>query len=217
MLLNNAVKIFKNNFEEKRYYDRFEFLVQNYKAGEILDIGNIGGILGEGRSFSSYHKFKNILPKNCTLHGLDLILPKDIENYPNQKIGNLEQELPYLDKQFDTVYIGEVLEHMQNPGLALKEINRILKDDGVLILDVPNPYSLFRIIKYVCKRNEDLGDITHLIFWTPASLKAILKKTGFELLILNTKLSNKFKFIPNIFIKGLGSHLLVVAKKLNSK
>jgi hypothetical protein len=84
------------------------------------------------------------------------------------------------------------------------------KYNGCQILDVPNPYSLFRIIKYVFKQNEKLRDITHLIFWTPGSLKAILFKTGIELIVLNTKLSNKY--IPNFFIKGLVSHLRVVAK-----
>ena len=84
------------------------------------------------------------------------------------------------------------------------------------IVDVPNPYSLFRIIKYFVTRNENLGDETHLIFWTPASLKSILANNGFEVEKLNTNLSNKFKFLPNFIIKGLGSHLLVSAKKLKT-
>ena len=209
----NTNCIRKKDFDSQRFYNRYDFLLKNYKKGQILDIGNIGGVLGKGKSLSSYHQFKGAIPKTSTLHGLDLCLPDDPENYPNQKVGNIENGLPYNDNFFDTIYLGEVLEHLQNPGNALKEINRTLKADGILILDVPNPYSLLRIFRYVFTRHENLGDLTHLIFFTPASLRAILIGTGFEIIFLNTMLSKKFKFIPNYFIKGLGSHLMVVAKK----
>lgn len=211
----NPHRIFKKDFDYKRIYHRFDFLMQNYKAGQILDIGNIGGIMGQGKSQSSYHQFKKLIPSTSTLYGLDICLPIDKENYPNQKVGNLEEGLPYDNNFFDTIYLGEVLEHLQNPGKALQEIHRTLKADGVFILDVPNPYSLLRLLRYFFKRHEDLGNPTHLIFWTPSSLKSILKLNGFEIILLNTKLSNKFKLMPKFLIKGLGSHLLVVAKKIS--
>ena len=102
--------------------------------------------------------------------------------------GNINDGLPYPDNFFDTVLLGQVLEHLNNPIDALINIRRVLKEDGRLILDVPNPYSLKRIIKYIVFRNEDLGDPTHIIFYTPASLKAVLYEAGFDISIINTKL-----------------------------
>ena len=211
---DNPNIIYKSSFANRRIYNRFDFLKENFKPGQILDVGNIGGILGQGKSDSSYHKFKDELPSSSSLYGFDICPPSDPENYPNQKTGNIEDGLPFADVFFDTIYLGEVLEHLQNPGFVLKEIHRTLKPDGVFILDVPNPYSIMRMLQFTFKRHENLGDPTHLIFWTPASLKSILKINGFEIALLNTKLSNKFKFIPNFLIKGLGSHLLVVARKI---
>ena len=56
-------------------------------------------------------------------------------NYPK----NLEFEkadatnLPYADKTFDAVIISNALHVMLNPEKALREIDRVLKDDGILI------------------------------------------------------------------------------------
>lgn len=202
----------KTSFHSQKNFSRYEFLLKNFKSGKILDLGNLGGVYGEGESNSSHLKFiKNIDPKN-TVYGFDLFKPKHPKFFPNQKQGNIEKGLPYEDNYFDTVYTGELLEHINNPGIVLLEINRVLKKNGVFILDVPNPYSLFRLVKYLIKREEDLCDPTHLIFYTPASLHAILEKNNFKIQILATKSPKHHRFLPCWLTKGLGNHLLVVAK-----
>lgn len=64
--------------------------------------------------------------------------PEDHEfNFHNLNIE--EWEFPYKDGQMDVVVFGEVLEHMTNDPLhAIREINRVLNQDGVLILTTPN-------------------------------------------------------------------------------
>ena len=47
------------------------------------------------------------------------------------------QELPFRDSVFDTVVCTEVLEHVPDPGLALREIRRVIKPSGSLILSTP--------------------------------------------------------------------------------
>lgn len=68
-------------------------------------------------------------------------------------------------KSFDTVFSTQVMEHVDNSDLMLKECNRVLKKDGLLILSVPfcwelheEPYDFFRFTKYglqeLCNRNN---------------------------------------------------------------
>ena len=45
--------------------------------------------------------------------------------------------LPFSDASFDLVYASHVLEHIKEDELALREIRRILRDDGIAILPVP--------------------------------------------------------------------------------
>ena len=64
-------------------------------------------------------------------------------------------EIPASDASFDVVLLTEVLEHLPEPLLALKELNRILRRGGYLYLTVPQgweehlaPRDFFRYTQY---------------------------------------------------------------------
>lgn len=190
---------------------RYNFLQRHYKKGKILDIGNIGGLYGGEGAISSPHlRFVNEATDSI-VYGFDLYPPlESVDKYKNQKTGNAEEGLPYPDTFFDTVYLGELLEHLTSPGVILKEIYRILKPDGVFIIDTPNAYSANKIFKWFFQREDNLGDPTHIILFTPASLVSLLKKSNFIIVTLEEKPSGRFS---KIFGKGLGTTLLVKAIK----
>ena len=82
-------------------------------------------------------------------------------------------ELPYKDNSFDLVICTEVLEHLEEPAKALKEILRVSKK--YLIISVPNE-PLFMVSNFLRGKNlsrlgNDMGHINH---WNPFSLKEFL-------------------------------------------
>ena len=73
--------------------------------------------------------------------GIDVILPKKTpKNYVKMIKADIMKKLPFKSDSIDTVILGGVIEHLDNPLSALKEINRVLKPDGVLLMETPNPY-----------------------------------------------------------------------------
>jgi SAM-dependent methyltransferase len=191
----------KENFKSSS--GRFQFLKAHYKSGNVLDLGNIGGLYGGGKSNSFHHKIKEL--PGVTLYGFDLFKPEDETLYVNQSYGDIEVGLPYQDKYFDTVYMGALIEHLSNFKSVLGNIHRILKDDGVFILDTGNAYDLRKVLKYLFTRTEDMGDPTHLNYFTPASFCSTLQNSHFIVDILGEK--NPYK------IKGMGTTLLAKCVK----
>ncbi len=51
--------------------------------------------------------------------------------------------------RFETIILGEVLEHLDNPGAALRNLSRLLADNGVLIITVPNAFSMPGIVRMI--------------------------------------------------------------------
>jgi SAM-dependent methyltransferase len=55
--------------------------------------------------------------------------------------------LPFAASSFDAVFHAGVLEHFRNPIRILQEQHRILKDAGILVVDVPQSFNLYTLYK----------------------------------------------------------------------
>ncbi len=77
--------------------------------------------------------------------------------------------IPFDNKTFDSVISNQVFEHVFNPNEFLKEINRVIKKDGILLLTVP----------FVWDEHEQPYDYAR---YTSFGLKHILEKNGFKIL-----------------------------------
>lgn len=81
---------------------------------------------------------------------------KELFPYLNAKTGNI-YNLSYKDNSFDVVICTEVLEHLENPALALKEIERVTSKYA--LLTVPNePW--FMLLNFT-QWGKDIGHINH--------------------------------------------------------
>ncbi|MBI2374641.1 MAG: class I SAM-dependent methyltransferase [Deltaproteobacteria bacterium] len=78
---------------------------------------------------------------------------------------------------FDRVFALEILEHVPAPTAMLAEVRRVLKDDGRLLISVPNPYYYMELVNEIRGRPDTDG---HLFAFTDANLRALLGHAGFE-------------------------------------
>lgn len=85
----------------------------------------------------------------------------------------VDNTLPFPDHTFDTVTMIETFHHFKQQVPSLKECYRVLKPDGVLLIEEPNPLSFLKHFLWV----ERLFDT--VTYHTPAELKALLQSTGF--------------------------------------
>jgi 2-polyprenyl-3-methyl-5-hydroxy-6-metoxy-1,4-benzoquinol methylase len=84
----------------------------------------------------------------------------------------------YRDKSFDVVVLNHVLEHLPKPVEILLEAKRMLKDDGVLVIGVPNFGSYMAAIKK--GKWASLLPDQHIWQFTHESLLRVLTKSGFS-------------------------------------
>lgn len=107
----------KNKFQTTREVIQY---CQKYINGKVLDFG-------AGRA-----KYKDIISVRASRYvAFDQMPGSNID-----VVGNVLKS-PFLDCDFDTVVSTQVLEHVENPWLMIKEITRVLKNGGVCILTVP--------------------------------------------------------------------------------
>ncbi|PZR40104.1 MAG: SAM-dependent methyltransferase [Azospira oryzae] len=114
-------------------------LIQDWISGDVLEVG-----CGEGRGIDL------IMQKAKSYTAIDKIEPviqKLQTKYPAGKFlsGNIPPLYPFADHSFDFVVSFQVIEHIQDDHLFLKEIHRVLKPGGTAWITTPNrPLSLSR-------------------------------------------------------------------------
>jgi len=89
--------------------------------------------------------------------------------------GTLEEaELP--SKSFDVVHASHLIEHLTDPALFLRELNRILKDGGYALITTPNVAGLQALL---LKKQWRSAIADHMYLFSTRTLRRMLEREGF--------------------------------------
>ncbi|WP_440054184.1 class I SAM-dependent methyltransferase [Pseudoalteromonas sp. T1lg65] len=121
--------------------------LSSFATGKLLDLG-----CGKVPFYGAYSNF--VSEVTCVDWGQSLH-----DNQYVDHLCDLNQPLPFQDQEFNTVLCSDVLEHLTNPESTLKEVARLLKPNGALIINTPfmywlheQPYDYFRYTRYALQR-----------------------------------------------------------------
>lgn len=171
------------------HQQRFKKVLSRLKPGNILDVGCAEGAFSlplaqEGWNVYGIDKYIGFLRYLKLKIQLNQITSINIVR------GN-GLALPFKDRVFDNVLLGEIIEHQARPELLLEEAKRVLRSGGNLIITTPlRPYyttrSYFLREKYEKEEvyKNDGQPTAHVFEFTPIELDTLLKKKGFYLLYL---------------------------------
>jgi 2-polyprenyl-3-methyl-5-hydroxy-6-metoxy-1,4-benzoquinol methylase len=122
-----------------------------------------------------------------------------------------EVSIPVKENSFDVIWCSHVIEHMPDPHRFLVDCNRVLKQDGYLIVRTPD----LKKVKF-----DFWSDPTHIHPFTKISLERALILAGFQpVLVSNCDLPNlrglhrirAYSWLP--FLLWWGDNLIAVAVK----
>jgi len=105
------------------------------------------------------------------------------------------------DNQFDIIICYHILEHIDNDIKAMSELYRVLKPDGLCIIQTPlKEGDIYEnsSIKTKAERRIHFGQEDHLRIYSLKGLMNRLEKVGFvpKQKIFRESLNNRFGFIP---------------------
>lgn len=167
--------------------EAWEYIIE----GTVLDAGSGDGYISEHLGAG----FKVI---RMDIKGDEGVIEHDMDTAP----------YPFDDDSFDGVVCSEILEHLFNPQVAISELNRILKTNGIMILTVPNfdnIDSFFMWKRDILYNPSDVMSVEHIRHYNIAAIKELLKGK-FEIIkiIGNSPHMNPFF---NIARQTLGKYL----------
>lgn len=224
----------KENYHRDEDYKKYESLFENMflkrvnliskfvKKGRMLEIGSATGVM-----------LKLFAKQGWDALGIEPSGSSREAKKKGLRVLNVKFEDSKLPKDyFNLVVLNHALEHMDNPKDVLRKINTLLKEGGIVFIDVPNFGSLSSII--LGKRWPYLLPLEHQHQFTKESLAKLLEDNDFKILHWESRsgifeYANPFKelgrkrFLIDIFtgpyslvatLLGIGDSMSFVARKI---
>jgi SAM-dependent methyltransferase len=114
--------------------------------------------------------------------GIDVLGSQGFENLFRADVEKLSDVA--LDKKFDVIIAGEMIEHLNNPGLFLEGIKRFMNPDTRLVLTTINAYGGMRFFVYGFRgRGGSLEPVhpDHVAYYSYSTLKLLIERHGFRI------------------------------------
>jgi ubiquinone/menaquinone biosynthesis C-methylase UbiE len=139
----------------------------NLSGTRLLEVA-----IGDGRNMP-------LIAKDCQVFGVDIssvLLEKCLHDYADRKpmliVGEAES-LPFADAMFDNVLSVGAINHVNDPGKALREMARVVRPGGFVVVadevpDLPNrqiahKLGLHKLQKWILSRVFCLGQFSQVI------------------------------------------------------
>jgi ubiquinone/menaquinone biosynthesis C-methylase UbiE len=139
----------------------------NLSGTRLLDVA-----MGDGRNMP-------LIPHDCQVYGVDIsrvLLEKTQHDFPGRDmhliVGEAES-MPFPDATFDNLFSLGALNHVNDPGQVLREMARVVKPGGTIVVsdempDLPNrqiahKLGLRKLQKWILARVFFLGEMSEVI------------------------------------------------------
>lgn len=108
-------------------------------SGPALIVG-----CGSRRDFAIIDPGEQVFAFDLSLEALKRKPSSDIQAFAADA-----RAIPLTDNQFNLIICSEVLEHIQDTRATIRELRRIMKPEGTLVVSSPNWHSWFGLARYL--------------------------------------------------------------------
>jgi 2-polyprenyl-3-methyl-5-hydroxy-6-metoxy-1,4-benzoquinol methylase len=218
---------YDDNFFDKHYQklqtdpktQGYEYGKFNYRLEEIEKrTRGKGRILDVGCSFGFFMDAAK--KRGWKTDGVEI--SEFAANYARDKLGINVVNKPLNEANFDAgffdvVTLWNVIEHLPDPIELMREIYRILKPAGMIVLTTGNAESL--LARITRERWRVLIPPIHLSYFAPATIKYLLNSCDLELIektypLPYESLLNKFRLLELVKKLKVSDKMLIYAKKM---
>ena len=167
--------------------NRLDVIADLVRDREVLDLGVVDARVARGNAEERFERTGKILffelaEINPNIVGLDLD-SEGVEVLKQRGYNAVYGDVHVvdLDRKFDTIIAGEIIEHLDNPGQFLCNMFRHLKPGGRLVVSTPNPFYAKQRGK-IWRHGLPQVHEEHTCWFDPITLNHLLNRSGFTTL-----------------------------------
>ena len=153
-------------------------------AKSLLDVG-----CGEGFVLKYFHNLDyTVAGIDFSRAGVDQMNPECSDYVEQGDVFELLNAHIHSQSKYDLVWLGNVLEHVLDPLRLLRELKNVLKDDGLLVVTVPNDGNIYQ--EWLLENEKIplrwwIAIPDHITYFTAETLKNAAEATGWDCLSMS--------------------------------
>ncbi len=169
---------------ERSQTSRIELVLDATRGPSVLDIGCSGQ---EGRHSdlgSQWWLHGRLLERFDIVWGVEYSA-EGVKRLRDEGIKNVHQGDAHsfdLERSFDTIVAGELIEHLENPGLFLDTCRRHIKPGGRLVLTTPYAFFPLYAATAAVKFPKTCSNSEHVMWFCPTTLKGLAERCRFRVI-----------------------------------
>jgi len=109
---------------------------------------------------------------------LDPSLIEELNRAGFHNIVEADAQAFQLDRRFDTVVAGEIIEHLENPAGLLKSAMKHLKPGGRIVLTTPFPFGLLHYLFAMLRFPTTCSNPQHTLWLCPTTFNVLAARCG---------------------------------------
>lgn len=168
---------------------RVAFLKDLCRGRSVLHLGCTNWPYQEQSSGDDRFLHAALMPEAGELWGMDGdaegLAALESQGVSNLYHGDLEKlEQVAINRTFDVIVAGEVIEHLSNPGLFLNGVQRFMRPDTILAITTVNAYCAFRVAIYGIRGRGGHAEPVHpdhVAYYSYRTLTHVAKRSGLVL------------------------------------
>ena len=156
--------------------DRLQYLVSLCEGKSVLHVGCADAPIASDRIATGclLHQRIEKVAKETLGIDIDDESIQLLREHGITSVCTMNAENMNLDRRYDVVLAGDVLEHMSNPGLFLQQVPNLLSTGGELIIAVPSAFT-FNNIRVWLKKKESVHK-DHCFYFSPKCLAQLCER-----------------------------------------
>ena len=185
--------------KDDKYYknirnDLLSILEEDTKICTVLDVG-----CGFGFN-ADYLKTRFHVNEIIGIDNKESLEKEALKRIDKFILGDIEKiSLDKYKNYFNLIVFADVLEHLYNPWGTVAKVKECLKDDGKILVSIPNVRHFSILLNLILGKweykEEGLLDLTHIRFFTKQSIKAMFSMNNLRIIKMKSIMGTKTKIL----------------------
>jgi hypothetical protein len=166
------------------YVDRAAFIVDRCRGRKVLDLGMVGMTeMSDSARFAAFEqslhwRIVDAASEAVGADHADDVIARLASRYPDLRLVSCDVNTigDHVHDAFEVVVMGDLIEHLSNPGLALDALRALV--GGEILVSCPNSFGAPNFVRFVFGRFREGAD--HVLSFNRFALAQLLERHGYQ-------------------------------------